>query len=96
MDKLEAKRRIVDHMIVHHMEEEPHCHYITEALHMAINALEQYEDLREAFVDFVCSGIHNPAPYCKNSCNECVDSRGYCTYKKCRGFNPDGRVYEEV
>ena len=53
---------------------------------------EQYEDLRESFVDFVCSGTNNPAPYCKNRCDECVDSRGWCTYRRCNGFNPDGRV----
>ena len=56
---------------------------------------EKYEELREAFVDFVCSGVHNPAPYCKNSCNECVDSYGYCTYRRCTGFNPDGRTYDD-
>lgn len=46
MDIIEAKRRIVDHMIVHHMEEEPHCHYITEALHMALNALGAIDQIR--------------------------------------------------
>lgn len=55
---------------------------------------EQYEDLRDAFVDYVCSGVRNQAPYCKNSCDECVDSRGWCTYRRCRGFNPDGRTYD--
>lgn len=56
---------------------------------------EQYEDLRDAFVDFVCSGVQNLAPYCKNGCDECVDLRGWCTYKKCRGFNPDGRKCDD-
>lgn len=61
-----------------------------------VNGLvEQYEELREDFVDFVCSGVHNPAPYCKNSCDECVDSYGYCTYRRCIGFNPDGRKYND-
>lgn len=46
MDVIEAKRRIIDHMVVHHMEEEPHCHYITEALHMAINALGAIDQIR--------------------------------------------------
>lgn len=55
---------------------------------------EQYEDLRDAFVDFACSGTSNLAPYCKNCCDECVDIRGWCVYKKCRGFNPDGRKHE--
>lgn len=27
---------------------------------------EKYDALREAFVDYVCSGVSNPAPYCKN------------------------------
>lgn len=46
MDKLEAKRRIVDHMTVHHIEEEPHCYNITEALHMAINALGAIDQIK--------------------------------------------------
>lgn len=57
--------------------------------------VEKYNDLRESFVDFVCSGVHNPAPYCKNVCDGCVDSRGWCTYRRCNGFNPDGRGGEE-
>lgn len=56
---------------------------------------EQYENLREAFVDYVCSGVSNQAPYCKNSCDECVDERNWCTYRRCRGFNPDGRKYDD-
>lgn len=57
---------------------------------------EKYNELREAFVDFVCSGVHNPGPYCKNKCPECVDKRGWCTYRRCTGFNPDreGRIDE--
>lgn len=55
-------------------------------------SLERYNDLREAFVDYVCSGVQNPAPYCRNRCAECVDRRGWCISQsdKCRGFNPDG------
>ena len=56
---------------------------------------EQYEELREDFVDLVCSGTNNPAPYCKNRRDECVDWYGYCTYNKCNGFNPDGRKYDD-
>ena len=54
--------------------------------------VEKYSDLREAFIDYVCSGTSNPAPYCKNRCVECVDRRGWCISQsnKCRGFNPDG------
>ncbi len=54
--------------------------------------VEKYNDLREAFVDYVCSGTQNPAPYCRNRCVDCVDRRGWCISQsdKCRGFNPDG------
>ena len=54
---------------------------------------EQYIDLREDFVDYVCSGVPFPSPYCKNRCDECVDRHGLCTYKRCRGFDPDGGVF---
>jgi hypothetical protein len=47
-----------------------------------------YHDLRENFVDYVCSGIRNEAPYCLNKCEECVDKRGWCKLEKCQGFNP--------
>ena len=57
---------------------------------------EKYNELREALVDFVCSGVHNPAPYCKNRCDECVDDRGWCTYRRCNGFNPDGTGEEQI
>ena len=53
--------------------------------------VEKYNELREAFVDYVCSGVNNQAPYCKNRIDgDCVDERGWCTYRHCRGFNPDG------
>lgn len=46
MDKIEAIQRIRTHMIVHHMEESPHCQYITEALKMALNALGAIDQIR--------------------------------------------------
>lgn len=46
MDRIEAIKRIKTHMISHHMEEEPHCYYITEALYMAINALGAIDQIR--------------------------------------------------
>lgn len=53
--------------------------------------LEQYCELRENFIDFVCSGVTNPAPYCKNKFAGCVNKRGWCADDKyCRGFTPDG------
>ena len=52
---------------------------------------EKYNELRENFIGFACSGVNNVAPYCKNRCAECVDARGWCRYGEgCRGFNPDG------
>jgi hypothetical protein len=51
---------------------------------------EMYHDLRENFIDYVCSGTCNTAPYCLNRCEECVDKRGWCEQgsDKCHGFNP--------
>ena len=51
---------------------------------------EQYHDLRENFIDYVCSGTCNVAPYCLNRCKGCVDSRGWCNQgsDECHGFNP--------
>lgn len=53
---------------------------------------EKYNELREAFVDYVCSGVTNPAPYCKNKCGMCVNGYEWCLPESgnCRGFNPDG------
>ena len=68
---------------------------LEELLKENIDFKEQYNELRENFVDLVCSGTNNPAPYCKNRCNECVDWYGYCTYNRCNGFNPDGRIYDD-
>ena len=52
---------------------------------------EKYDALREAFADYVCSGVSNPAPYCKNRCAECVNEYGWCRDKgeNCAGFDPD-------
>ena len=54
---------------------------------------EMYNDLMDAFIDHVCSGIPNVAPFCCNRCRECVDGRGWCKEDPatCRGFNPDVR-----
>lgn len=49
-----------------------------------------YDELRENFIDCICSGSDNLAPYCINRCSGCVDKRGYCALNsdECRGFNP--------
>ena len=44
--------------------------------------------LIEDFVDYVTDGVSNPAIFCKNRCNKCVDMRGWCTGKNCKGFYP--------
>ena len=65
--------------------------WITEAPTVDAVPVEKYNELREAFVDYVCSGVNNQAPYCKNRIDgDCLDERGWCTYRHCRGFNPDG------
>ena len=48
------------------------------------------EDLREDFVDYVCSGTPNPAPYCRNASEKCVDRMGWCSNgsDECKGFFP--------
>ena len=51
--------------------------------------VEMYHELRENFVDFVCSGVPNVAPYCLNRCDGCCDAYGWCRQSdKCQGFNP--------
>ena len=45
MDRIEAMKRIEDHMRVHHMKESPNCMHITEALKMALNALGAIEQI---------------------------------------------------
>lgn len=45
MDRIEAIKRIKDHMEVHHMKESPNCQYITESLKMALNALGAIEQI---------------------------------------------------
>ena len=52
--------------------------------------LEMYHELRENFIDYVCSGTCNVAPYCLNRCEGCVDRVGWCSQgsDECQGFNP--------
>lgn len=58
----------------------------------AVDAVEvqAYNELREDFVDYVCSGIPNPAPYCANASEKCVDKLGWCGNgsNECKGFCP--------
>ena len=42
---------------------------------------------REDFVDCVCSGVPNYAPYCRNRKLDCVDERGWCVQSMCHGFS---------
>ena len=52
--------------------------------------IEKYHELRENFIDYVCSGTCNVAPYCLNRCEGCVDRVGWCSQgsDECHGFNP--------
>ena len=83
IDATEARKRSTHDIITHFLDRCPTVDAVP---------LEKYNDLREAFVDYVCSGAQNPAPYCRNRCAECIDRRGWCISQsdKCRGFNPDG------
>ena len=54
----------------------------------------QYNDLRDDFIDYVCSGVPNPAPYCRNATEKCVDARGWCVNSECKGFAPRGERKE--
>lgn len=49
-----------------------------------------YMELRDNFISFVCSGVHNPAPYCANVSEKCVNGYGWCKQDSaaCRGFSP--------
>lgn len=53
-------------------------------------SMSAYNSLRDMFTDFVCSGIHNPAPYCENVSQKCVNCYGWCKQDDdaCRGFSP--------
>ena len=58
--------------------------------------VEMYHELRENFIDYVCSGIPNVAPYCLNKCEECVNGYGWCKQNsdKCQGFNPAEVIFD--
>ena len=62
-----------------------------EKLRAELNLVKRECDaLTEDFVDYVTGGVPNPAIFCKNRCNKCVDMRGWCTGKNCKGFYPSG------
>jgi len=49
----------------------------------------EYHELRDAFIDYVCGGVPNPSPFCKNIHPGCCDSRGWCKNDdNCKGFRP--------
>lgn len=52
-------------------------------------AVNQLFDMKDDFVDYVCSGTTNPSDYCENRCNECVDKWGWCIQRECKGFVPN-------
>ena len=55
-----------------------------------------YHELRDAFIDYVCSGVPNPSPICLNKCPGCCDAYGWCKNNdKCQGFNPAEVILDE-
>lgn len=60
-----------------------------EKLRAELEEVKRERDaLIEDFVDYVTGGVPNPAIFCKNRCNKCVDMRSWCTGKDCKGFYP--------
>lgn len=49
-----------------------------------------FSNMRDHFIDYVCSGVPNRAPYCQSACDQCVDGRGWCIDEACTGFFPKG------
>ena len=80
MTRDEAISRIKDHKVVHKMNE-PRAIYISEALDMAIKALEQEPRLKAKWIDNSDGGrICNP-PWNRYTCSNCgrhSDMENYC------------------
>lgn len=56
-------------------------------------------DLLDDFQSYVYGGVPNPAPYCSNASEKCVDARGWCKEDRstCTGFaGKIGNLYGEV
>lgn len=56
-------------------------------------------DLVDDFTSYVSLRVPNPAPYCSNACDDCIDARGWCRedWINCRGFAPNiGNINGEV
>lgn len=87
-----AARVIALHLKPFCDESLPYDEMIADAARKASDELEQViaerGTLIEDFVDYVTDGVPNPAIFCKNRCNKCVDMRGWCTGKNCKGFYP--------
>ena len=72
----------------------PYDEMVADAVRRAAARLEQLKQERDTlyvdFVDYVCSGTSNLAPYCSNKSDACIDSRGWCKTgcEACRGFRP--------
>lgn len=81
--------------IMHHNAADNYFAELTEYRQERNEALAELEEVKrerdaliEAFVDYVTGGVPNPAIFCKNRCNKCVDMRSWCTGKDCKGFYP--------
>ena len=85
IDADKARKEATIDLVVHLLDRQP-----------TIDAVPvvQYNDLRDDFIDYVCSGVPNPAPYCRNATEKCVDARGWCVNSECKGFAPRGERKE--
>lgn len=43
-----------------------------------------FHELRDDFISYVCSGVPNPSPFCKNRCANCVDAVEVVRCRDCR------------
>ena len=64
------------------------CDVIEQLVRERDAAVEAAENIHSDFVDYVCSGRNNIAPYCGNRCADCTDVFGLCKpqSKFCNGF----------
>ena len=68
-----------------------------EQLQAELERVKQlYESEKEDFIDYACSGVPNPSPYCTNRHPDCVDERGWCRTEKCHGFSRNRDQKEDI
>ena len=69
---------------------------LEKVVQITTSLLQVIDDLKDDFVDYVCSGVNNPAPYCGNRNDECCDRLGWCMNNEaCKGFKPKAYRVED-